>query len=180
MGILLTASRFHLPRSIQKSRLIELFRATADAFQRPSPRLSGYSLGQRLTIYALFTTVNAEGSIRRGDEYQVKECLYRNARQIGEKIRAQLKIQSLEEVMEACEVIYKALKIEFHGDSRGQICIRNCFFSSYYSPDVCRVISSLDEGLLAGLSGGLRLKFSRRITEGGECCRAQLLPAGRP
>jgi hypothetical protein len=180
MGILLTASRLYLPRSIQKSRLIELFRATADAFQRPSPRLRGYSLDQRLTIYALFTAVNVEGSIRRGDEYQVKGCLYRNARQIGEKIRAQLKIQSLEEVMEACEVIYKALKIEFHGDSQGQICIPNCFFSSYYSPDVCRVISSLDEGLLTGLSGGLRLKFSRRITEGGECCRAQLLPAGRP
>jgi hypothetical protein len=178
MGFLLAVSRIYLPRSVQKSRLSELFRATADAFQRQAPQLKGYSLDQYLTKYALFTAENAEGSIRQGNEHEVKERLYCNACQIGKNLREELKIQTLEEVMQACEVVYKALKIEFHGDLQGQVHIRSCFFSSFYSGDVCRIISSLDEGLVAGLSGGLKLEFFQRITEGNRCCRAHLLAAG--
>ena len=180
MGFLLAASRIYLPRSIQKIRLNELFRATADAFQRPDPKLKGYSLDQFLTKYALFTKENAEKSIQQGTEYEVKERLYYNTCRIGESIREQLKIHTLKEVIQACEVIYKALKIEFRGDLQGQINIRSCFFSSFYSSDVCHIISSLDEGLVAGLSGGLRLEFSQRITGGNRCCRAQLLAEGSP
>jgi len=178
MGFLLAMSRIYLPRSIRKSRLSELFRATADAFQRQAPQLEGYSLDQYLTKYALFTAENAERTIRQGNEYEVKERLYYGARRIGQNIREELKVQTLEEVMQACEVIYKALKIEFHGDLQGQIDIRSCFFSSFYSSDVCRIVSSLDEGLVAGLSGCLRMEFSQRITEGNKCCRARLLAAG--
>jgi hypothetical protein len=175
MGLLLKASRIYLPRSVRKSRLRELFRATADAFQRQAPPMKGYSLDQCLMKYALFTSNQATRSIQRGNEYEVKERLYKNALRIGENIREELRIRTLKEAMQACEVIYKALKIEFRGDLQGQIDIRRCFFSSFYSGDVCRIISSLDQGLLAGLSGGLRLEFSQRITEGNKCCRAHLL-----
>jgi hypothetical protein len=178
MGFLLAISRIYLPRSIRKSRLSKLFQATADAFQCQTPYFRGYTFNQFLTQYALFTRENAERSIRQSNEYEVKERLYNNARQIGQNIRKELKIQTLEEIMQACEVIYKALKIEFRGDAQGQIHIRSCFFSSFYSSDVCRIISSLDEGLVAGLSGGLSLEFTQRITESKECCRAHLLSAG--
>lgn len=180
MSFLLAVSRIYLPRSIQKSRLSELFWATADAFRGLAPQLKGYSLDQYLTKYALFTMENAERIIRQGHEYEAKERLYCNVRQIGQNIREELKIQTLEEVMRACEVIYKALKIEFRGDLQGHICIDSCFFSSFYSSDVCRIISSLDEGLIAGLSGGHRLEFSQRITEGNRCCRAHLMEIGSP
>ena len=177
MGILLTISRIYLPRFIRKNRLNELFNATADAFKRQAPQLEGYSLNQYLKKYALFSLENTEGSIKLGNEHEVQERLYYNAYRIGKNIRAELKVQTLEEVMQACEVIYKALKIEFRGDSQGQIYIRSCFFSSFYSSDVCRIISSLDEGLVAGLSGGLKLDFYQRITEGSKCCRARLMAA---
>jgi len=178
MGVLLIVSQIYLPPFIKKSRLTELFRATADAFQCQVPRLNGYALDQCLTKYALFTAENAERTIRQSNEGEVKEHLYLNARQIGQNIREKLKLQTLEEIMQACEVIYKALKIEFHGDLQGQIQIRNCFFSTFYSSNVCRIISSLDEGLVAGLSGGCGLEFSQRITEGNKCCLAHLLAAG--
>lgn len=178
MRFLLVLSRIYLPQSIQKSKLSELFRATADAFQSQAPELKGYSLKQCLIEYALFTAEHAEESIRRGNANQVKERLYSGARQIGQNIRERLKIRTTEEFMRACKFIYKALKIEFRGDVNGQIYIPSCFFSSFYSSTVCDIISSLDEGLLAGLSGGLRLKFSQRITEGNKCCRAYLLAPG--
>jgi hypothetical protein len=178
MGFLLAVSRVYLPRSVRRNRLDELFRAAAEAFQQPAPRLEGYSLDRCLTEFALFTAENAQQAIQLGCENETRERLYLGARQIGQNIRAQLHIRTLAEVMQACEVIYKALKIEFRGDSQGQICIRRCFFSGFYTADVCRVISGLDAGLLAGLSGDLKLQFSYRITEGQECCRARLLPVG--
>ena len=81
--------------------------------------------------------------------------------------------------MQMGELIYKVLKIEFQGEPRGNIVIKRCFFSAYYSRSVCQLISSLDEGLLTGLSGGGKLIFSQRITEGHECCRAYLDAPGR-
>jgi hypothetical protein len=110
--------------------------------------------------------------------YQAWERIRSNALRIGENIREQLKIRTLKEALQACEVIYNALKIEFRWNLQSRIDIRRCFFSSIYSGEVCRIISSLDQGLLAGLSGGLRLEFSHRITEGESCCRAHLMPEG--
>jgi len=66
------------------------------------------------------------------------------------------------------------LGIDFLGEPDGSMVMTRCFFSDYYSSPVCRLISSLDEGLLVGLAGGGRLSFSQRITEGHECCRAHL------
>jgi hypothetical protein len=178
VGFLLMVSRIYLPRSVRKRKLSDLFHATADAFQCEPPSLKSYSLDGYLTEYAQFTREHAELSIRYGNEHEVKERLCQNALRIGEDLREELKIRTLREAMQACEVIYKALKIEFHGDLQGKIHIRRCFFSSFYSGEVCRIISSLDEGLLAGLSGELALEFSQRITEGSKCCTAHLLASG--
>jgi hypothetical protein len=63
--------------------------------------------------------------------------------------------------------------------SHGEITVRRCPFSDVYSVEVCRLVGALDSGLLAGLSGGDRLEFTQRITEGAPCCLARLrsLPA---
>ncbi|MDD5190764.1 MAG: hypothetical protein PHE50_06965, partial [Dehalococcoidales bacterium] len=92
----------------------------------------------------------------------------------------ELHVRTMDEVMQACGVVYKALKIDFRGSAGGQITIGSCFFSSFYTAHVCSIISSLDEGLIAGLSGGSRLEFEQRITEGKPCCKARLLPQERP
>ena len=80
--------------------------------------------------------------------------------------------------MASCQLIYKALKIDFQGDPQGEVQIKRCYFSQYYSGEVCRVISSLDEGLVAGLSGGLKMEFTQRITEANPCCTARLMGTG--
>ena len=58
-------------------------------------------------------------------------------------------------------------------DAQGELRIRSCYFSSFYSSGVCRLISALDAGVAAGLSSGGRLVFSRRLTEGHDCCLAR-------
>jgi hypothetical protein len=76
--------------------------------------------------------------------------------------------------MAAARLAYRAIGIDFEGDTCGGITINRCFFSQAYTPTVCQVMSALDAGLLAGLSGGSRLVFTERITEGYPWCRARL------
>ena len=69
---------------------------------------------------------------------------------------------------------YQVIGIDFAGTADGRVRIARCGFAAAYSPAVCRLIGALDAGLLAGLSGGDRLAFSQRITEGAPCCLARL------
>lgn len=179
MSILLTVSHFCLPRPVRRKKLIELFESTAEAFRCPVPDFSGLSSDRILTRYALFTKEKAEESIRQGREEEVRSRLFEASFRIGSNLRKQLHIQSVPDVMQACRVVYKALHIDFHGDAAGCIEIPHCFFSGYYTASTCRVIAGLDEGLVAGLSGGLQLEFSRRITEGCPSCQACLRNGGR-
>jgi len=178
MGLFLAAARLYLPRSVRKSRLDQLVRAAADAFECDAPHLKDISLNQRLKEFALFTAENAAVGIRQGKGGEIKKHLYINARSLGLSLRREMKLKSQEEVLKACRVIYRALNIDFRGDLRGQIVIPRCYFSLFYSPEICRVISGLDEGLIAGISGGFKLEFSQKITEGNDCCKAKMFPAG--
>ncbi len=170
----LAIAKVYIPRSVQKRELALLLDATADAFRAAPPVFTGLSHNECLKLFARFTGEQALESIRQGNEQEIKSRLFQNACRIGQRLKAEFNINSGEEAMQMGATIYRSLKIDFQGDSRGNIRIKHCFFSAYYSSRVCHLISSLDEGLLTGLSGGSRLTFSQRITDGSECCRAYL------
>lgn len=174
MGILLRASTLYVPGFIKLRQLRELFKITAKAFGTPMPSLSGLGLDACLEQYALFTRENANTTIAHKAEIPTKDHLYQGAYGLGCKIRAEFRINTLEEALRMSELVYKIIRIDLQGGPECRILIRKCFFSRYYSGEVCRVISSLDEGLLAGISGGGKLRFDQRITEGYDCCRARL------
>ena len=179
MGLLLTIATVYVPAPVRRRKLEMLFRATADAFQTALPSTGGLSFDECLRAYARFTREQADRAIRQGGESEVRSRLFQNALRIGRQFRRDFKVNAAD-VMRMGALVYKMLGIDFHGDPGGNIVIRRCFFSSYYSSRVCRLISSLDEGLLVGLAGGGRLSFTQRITEGNECCLAQLQTDGRP
>jgi len=155
---------------------VELFNCTALAFECGIPQLEGLSFDECLEKYALFTKEEVEKSIQQGNDLQtIKNRLYQNAFRLGEKLRKRFHVTTIEEVMTMSRILYRTMEIEFHGTVQGEITINRCFFSRYYSRQVCQVISSLDEGVIAGLSGGGQLIFSERITEGKDCCKACLV-----
>ncbi len=161
-----------MPQFIKKKKLKELFRLTADAFQSKMPELVGLSFDECLSKYALFTKEQAESYLQRGRPIEeVKDRLYQNSNIFGQNLNKSLHIRTWKEVSEALKVIYKIIGIELQYGNHGEIIIKECFFSKYYSDEVCKLISSLDEGLAFGLSGGGRLCFSQRITEGSSCCK---------
>jgi hypothetical protein len=137
------------------------------------PRLSGLSREQCLLEYARFTAEGVEAALRRGDDpAELQERLYRNAYRLGQAPGRMLRVRDVEDVMALGRLLYGILEIEFQGNHGGEITINRCYFSSFYSPEVCQAMSAMDHGLLAGLAGGGNLVFTQRITEGRPCCCA--------
>ncbi len=153
---------------------MRLFSSTADAFGAEMPSMRGVGFEDCLKRYALFTREKAEEAVRNGAESEVKQRLYQNAYHMGQGLREEFGVRSMKEAMKLARIIYGMIEINFRGEPSGDVMISRCYFSSFYSPEVCAVISSIDAGLLSGLSGGGRLIFQQRITEGTECCRASL------
>jgi hypothetical protein len=179
MGLLLTIFKRYVPMPVRKHELERLFKATVEAFECAAPTTRGLNYIKRLELYARFTREEAEKALRVGREAEVRSRLFENARRVGQYYQKAFRTTSIEEVMQAGGLIYRLLEIDFQGEAEGQIVIRRCFFSRYYSVRVCQLVSALDEGLLAGLSGGRRLRFSQRISEGHSTCQAYLQDPGR-
>lgn len=175
MNILVKILPHDLPVFIREEILAELFEATANAFECPVPAHNHLSYAECLQAYALFTRGQAEKALQTGrDIPAIKVKLYRNAYPLGGKLRQWLGADSMEEVMELGQILYRAIGVEIQGDTQGDVTVKRCYFSQFYSGPVCDLISALDDGVFSGLSGGGRLVFSERLTEGRECCRAKL------
>jgi hypothetical protein len=164
-----------MPGCARKVALWALFRSAALAFGRPAPPSAALSADERLFRFAQFTQSQAEELLRNGGDLEaVRERLYRNARALGRLCRWVSHAQTMQEAMDLGWILYRTLDIELQGDGLGNITFSRCFFSRFYSYPVCQVMSAMDGGLFAGLSGGRQLVFSARITEGESCCRARL------
>jgi hypothetical protein len=175
MNVFLKLLAYCLPPSVKKKKLEELFSLAADAFQTDIPEIRALSYRETLERFAVFTRDEADKAIDSGRDLDaLKGRLYANALELGENLRKKYRIKTVSDVMTMSRVLYRILGIDYQGSKQGDVVIQRCFFSSYYSPQVCQVISSLDEGVAAGLSGGGKFSFDQRITEGETCCKAQI------
>ena len=163
------------PAPLKRRILRDLFSATARAFGVEPPPTGGLSHDRLLTAYAHFTKAESERLwAENGDEREIERRLFENARVLGATLRRKFHVRSHDEVIRLSRVLYKILGIDFEGRLDGKVTIRQCAFSKHYTGRVCRLISALDTGAASGLSGGGRLEFSERITEGRNCCLASL------
>jgi hypothetical protein len=173
MNLRLAIAGIYLPDFIKKKKIQELFTLTAEAFQSNLPEIKNLSYHNCLNTYAGFTKKKAEEVIKsHTDREEIKKRLFKNACRLGEKLRQTFRIKTPSEVFALSKILYRLLGIEFTGKPSGEVIIKRCFFSQFYTPEICKIISALDEGMAAGLSGGGRLVFDKRITEGKDCCRA--------
>jgi hypothetical protein len=180
MSVRLALARIFLPLPVRKRKLGDLFLLTARAFNATLPPLEGLSWADLRLRYGEFSGELAEKVIRNPEEFElVKRRLLDGAFRLGQELRHELRISSAKDAMTAARILYKTLKMDFRGNGLGDIVIRKCFFSRLYSPEVCRLMSSVDAGILAGLIGGGTLDFTQRLTEGYGCCRAHFLFKGK-
>ena len=164
------------PLFLRKGKLRELHILTARAFGKDKPAIRSGSFEDELRGYALFTRQAASevlGAAAR--EAEVSERLFENAREWGGRLRSQLGVRSEAEARRALRVMYRAIRIDLTAGPDGRVVVRKCYFSDHYGPEVCRLISALDRGLVAGVADGAKLEFDQRITEGRETCLGRIL-----
>lgn len=176
MSLALDVLQIFAPPALKKRVLRELYSATGRAFGSAPPDLRRLSNAALLESYANFTRDESERALQdtRGAAL-VEERLYRETRVLGEQLRRTLRLRTPGDVLAASRILYAALGIEFEGRQPGEVTIRRCYFSRFYTGSICRLMSAADAGVAAGLSGGGRLEFSQRITEGADSCCARLI-----
>jgi hypothetical protein len=173
MSFLLNIAGIYIPSFVKKKYLLKLFNAVSEAFHSETPDLSGCGYKECLRNFAETTRTEA-GKALQGDVdlEHVRRTLFNRAYQIGGELRSFFSVKTKEEAGTLSRILYKGLGIDFRMNSAGEISIVRCYFGDYYTPEICGLISSLDEGILAGISGGGKLEFHCRITEGEKNCRA--------
>ena len=164
-----------LPLGARRREIERLFARTAAAFGSPVLSRRTRGAGGRLKEYALFTRDCAEAALSGGGKLQALDSrLFGAALALGGGYRLRLRVRGTRDAMAAARLIYRGLGIDFRGSTEGSVVIRRCAFAAVYTPRVCALVSALDRGLLAGLTGGGVLEFRQRITEGADSCRACL------
>jgi hypothetical protein len=159
---------------VRQQGLRALFRRTATALEVDPPALGRLSADALLREYARFTSGRVAALIEGGrDLPAIQQRLYQGALALGKRWGIAFRIRNMEDMRRVGRVLYRMLGIDFQCDAQGAVVISRCFFSDAYSAQVCQVMSAMDRGLFAGLSGGGQLEFSGRITEGQPCCQAR-------
>lgn len=126
-----------------------------------------------LQSYARFTQEQLEQLATRPD---AREKMYQAARDTGSLIRKVLLIRTDDRARRVLFRLYAYIGITLSGVCPGEITVEQCYFSRFYTPEMCRIMSSMDAGIFAGIFGGGKLHFHARITEGCPCCRAEFTP----
>lgn len=173
MNARLFAASIWLPPPLRKRKMAELFRFTAKAFGQNPAATGGASGDLSLESYAVFTRRLVENSMAGGrDTTAVRTALRQEALAFGEQIRRQFRVRNREDARGLLVFAYKTIGIALDADAAGRMTVSRCFFSRHYTPETCRVVAALDEGLMAGILGEGTLEFRERITEGQSFCRA--------
>jgi hypothetical protein len=175
MNLKLLVARWYIPGSYRKAKLAELDSITARAFAGEHAPAHDGNFNSLLSGFARSTAQRAAQATRkRGSLETLQSRLYAGAYRMGRELRRELGVKSGRDFRMAVRAIYRALRIDFSCGENGEFTVSRCFFSAYYNAEVCRIVSWLDAGLVAGLSGGLRMDFTRRITENSCCCKGRI------
>ena len=145
---------------------------TAKAFGAEVPKAAGRSTPELLKAYAQFTAKEAMRAIRHGDNLEtLHQKLYQMTYTLGSRLRRWLRPKDEKDCLAIVILLYRNIGIQVE-ESPGTICVRKCYFSDFYTPEICSVISAIDQGIFAGTYQGGKLTFCERITEGCDVCRA--------
>ncbi len=173
MNIRLELARIWLPASVRKEKIGQLVGLTARSFETPFPDLRGGGVRRRLEEYAAFTRAQVDRATAEGiDLAGVRIKLRRGAADLGAELKTRFKVTGQRGELLLLRLAYRVIGIDLEADAAGGVIVRRCSFARFYNPETCRVISALDEGLMAGILGEGVLEFDRRITEGHDGCRA--------
>ena len=161
-GRLMTKLERKHSKRFERIVLKTLMKHTASCFRVPAVRLRRKALRD----YAVFT----EKCMETGDADP--DRLYERSYALGKRIRRISGFREDGDLQRLVFLLYRYIGIDMSGDIRGDITVNSCFFSRFYDPRQCGIMSEIDSGIVSGIAGGGRLVFTERLTEGACACRA--------
>jgi hypothetical protein len=129
-------------------------------------------------VETMVSTMGREKAIKKG-----RKAMFNEGLSLGAKFKRILGVgNSIDDLFTAARILYNVLGIKFsikeieEEGKNGKIAmfVSHCALSEYYTPDTCRVLSAADEGVVQGLNPGVKIKFTKRITEGCSECLAPI------
>ena len=135
MNFLFHIAQFYIPEQRKKKEFMELFEATAAAFEKTTPSTDGLSFEGCLREFARFTnSVVDQATTKHEDLQTIQELLYQSAYEFGAKFKRRFGVSTPRDVMAASRFLYHLLGIDFKGTEQGMVTISKCFFSQYLFP----------------------------------------------
>lgn len=164
----------------RRGEIDHLFEVTAHAFGQRPPYSAKRGTRGRLDQLARYTAeCAARVTTLSAERSAVERRLFQEACQLGTDFRRRLKLRSLSDALRALRLIYRGLGIDLRPRLDGTVRVYRCRFAAAYTGEICRVVSSLDRGLFAGITGGRDLRFRLRMTEGAPVCEASFSGCSR-
>ncbi len=150
-----------------------LMRRTAEAFGVDEPKTAGLSAPELLRSYAQLTADAAACALQTGQDLEsLHQRLYQMTYELGSSLRRWLRPSNEQERVAILVLLYRNIGITISEEDPREFCVSACYFSSFYTSEVCSVISAIDQGIFAGIYQGGTLVFRERITDGRAVCRA--------
>ena len=125
-----------------------------------------------IQLNALIESLGYENAMEVG-----RNALFRAGYMLGLETRKRLglKGKNIQDTVEAAEIMYRVLGIEFEVENLGKnmvLKVKRCALADHYSSETCRMMSAADEGVVHGLNENMNMSFKKRITEGAKECEA--------
>ena len=155
----------HTPALLVSVQLQILLNLAARAFHAPGKSVWRHAPAKALREYAEFTARCTLCGAK-------PENLYREAFDLGNRLRRLTGFTDAEDIERLIFYLYRNLQITMSGHLPGEITVRKCYFSGFYAPEQCTLMSAVDSGVMSGLLGGGTLTFTERITGGHKICAA--------
>ncbi len=168
----------NMPEAAKRFEIKVLMRLTAASFGIKGISMGGMDSGECLKAFRHFTVDAVKG--QSGETLSsFRRKMYRRAFMVGRCFSILPGLRKDGNRKRLIVMLYRNIGIMLRsaeGKNDGidiwRINIPHCSFSSDYTPEVCRVMSGLDAGIICGIFGGGKLKFIHRITEGCSYCSA--------
>ncbi len=129
-------------------------------------------------VERMVSTMGREEAIKKG-----RKAMFNEGLSLGAKFKRILGVGgSIDDLFTAARILYDVLGIKFsikeveEEGENGKITmfVSHCALAEYYTPDTCHVLSAADEGVVQGLNPHVKIKFTKRITEGCFECLAPI------
>lgn len=163
---ILTLLERHNPDWIRRLEVQILLNLASHSFGRRRLWVWHMPAPKALSVYAAYTLecmARTEADPGR---------LYAHAFLLGKRLRGITGLSEQQDIQRLIFYLYRNIHVSMGGALPGEITVPRCYFKGFYTPEQCRLMSNVDAGIIAGLSGGGRLYFTERLTEGAGQCKA--------